>query len=362
MNRRWVFVLALLGIGACGGGDDEGGPPPPPPPPAAPSVSIGAPTTVTVAPMPAGGNAEASGISLDFNVAAPGNYQCTAHAVSGTEVRDGQMALLQGGAELTRDSDSGDGFDAMFTRELAPGAYTLRVWEWLGRDASITVSCVVAPAVPVNPTTIAVGVPVVVNVAAGEGPGSQVDLAFNVATPGTIQCDAVSPMDAQMAILQNGNVLQQDSDGGEGVNSRIARDFAPGAYVVRVWEWQHRATSITVTCAPPSVAANVATLTIGAPTTVPIAAGDGPVGQAHVGFTIAAPGPYTCDATSELDAQLVLLQNGAVLAEDSDSGPGTAARIARELQPGEYQLRLWEWLHRATSITVTCTPGMRAPE
>ncbi|MCA9609783.1 MAG: hypothetical protein KC619_29495 [Myxococcales bacterium] len=362
MRGRWVGVLALSALAACGGNDDDSGSSAPPPPPPPPRVSVGQPTTVTLAPTPSGGNAEASGIAIDFQVMAPGTYQCTAHGATGTEVRDAQMAILQGTNELARDSDSGDGYDAMIVQALTPGAYTVRVWEWQGRDASITVSCILAPAAPQNPTTIQIGAPVTVNVAAGQGPGGTVDLTLMVPTPGTIQCDATSTLDAQMSILQNGAVLQEDSDSGEGVNARIARALAPGAYVVRVWEWQHRPATITVTCAPPTVATNVAQLALGTPTTVTVAAGDGPVGQVHVGLTITQPGPYTCDATSEQDAQLVLLQNGAVLVEDSDSGAGVNARIGTDLQPGEYQLRVWEWLHRPTTVTVTCTAGLRPPE
>ncbi|MCB9598436.1 MAG: hypothetical protein H6719_37325 [Sandaracinaceae bacterium] len=361
MDRRLSWAIGLLLIGACGGGDDSNTPPPPPPPPAAPSVAIGVPATVTIAPMAAGGQADSMAVNLDFNVAAPGNYQCTAHGVQGTEVRDAQMKLFQNGAELAMDSDSGDGFDAMITRQLAPGAYSIRVWEWLGRDAQITVTCGLAPAVPVNPTVLTVGTPVNVNVAAAQGPAGQVDLNLVIAAPGNYQCDATSSMDAQMAILQNGATLQEDSDGGEGVNSRITRELAPGAYVVRVWEWQHREAQISVNCAPAvsaPVVADGGLLVLGTPAAVNVPAGEGPAGQVHLNLVIAAPGQYTCDATdTSHDAQMAIVQGGNVIVEDSDSGEGTNSRITQTLAPGAYQIRVWEWLHRATQITVTCRQG-----
>ncbi|MBX3272484.1 MAG: hypothetical protein KF729_19655 [Sandaracinaceae bacterium] len=360
MERRLAWVLGLLVIGACGGGDDSSGPPPPPPPPPAPRVAIGSPATVTIAPAAQGAEPASAAVSIDFSVTAPGNYQCTAHGVGGGEVRDAELALLMGTNELARDSDSGEGYDAMITRQLDPGAYTLRVWEWRGRDASITVTCVPAPAAPANPSALLLGTPVTVEVPAGEGPAGQVELALSIPAESNYQCDATSSLDAQMALLQNGAVLVEDSDSGEGVNSRIVRVLAPGAYVVRVWEWQHRAAQITVTCAPAApvqMAADGALLPLGTALTVPVPAAEPPRGHVHLNLVITAGGTYTCDATSSNDAQMAIVQAGNVLAEDSDSGEGTNARITRELAPGAYQIRVWEWLHRETQITVTCRPG-----
>ncbi len=358
-TRRSSWVLGLLLIGACGGGDDDSAPPPPPPPPVL-SLTVGTPLTVSVEPVPESVEAETGAAVINFNVAAPGNYRCTAHGTQGAQGRDAQMSIAFNGAELARDDDSGDGFDSMILRPLAAGMHTIRVWEWQRRDAQITVTCVVAPAAPANPTVLTAGAPATVTVQ--QGPQSRVELNFVVAAPANIQCDAVSTdRDAQLAIVQNGQILQEDSDSGAGFNARITRQLAPGAYVIRVWEWQGRPTQITVRCGPvvpATIVADNGVLTLGAPATVNIPAGDGPAGHIHLNLAITAPGPYTCDAISDgHDAQMAIIEAGNVLAQDSDSGEGTNARLTRDLTPGAYQIRLWEWLHRETQITVTCRAG-----
>lgn len=359
MDRRWTWALGLVLIGACGGGDDSGGGSAPPPPPAAPRLTLGSTTNVTVVANEA--SPEAPAVNLDFSVAAAGNYQCRAHA----DGLDAQMKILQGATEVAMDSDSGGNFDALITRELAPGAYTVRVWEWRGRAATIQVTCTQAPALPVNPTTLMAGTPATVNVVAGEGPGSTVELAFAVAAPGSYQCDATSSLDAQMAIVQNGSILHQDSDSGGSFNARITASLAPGAYVVRVWEWQHRATAITVNCAQGAAAAAVpdgSPIALGTPAAVNVPAGEPPVGQVHLNLVIASPGTYTCDTNGTNDPQLAIVQGGNVLQQDDDSGPGVNARVSRDLAPGAYQVRVWEWLNRGTQVTVSCRPGATPPE
>jgi len=306
-----------------------------------------------------GGNAESGAVRLQLAIAQPGFYQCDAHAEEGGAALDGQMALSLGGAELARDSDSGDGFDSRIARQLAPGTYEVRVWEWQNRASSIRVTCSVGAPPPAPVSALTLGAPSVVAIAAGQGAGSQPELPLTIAVAGNYRCDAsAAGRDAQMAIVQNGQVVQQDSDSGEGTDARIVRQLTPGLYHVRVWEWMHRDTSITVRCAPdlaPVPAAANGTLALGTPATVQVAAGEGPIGQVNLTLTVPA-GRYQCDAQSGLDAQLAIVQNGVVLQQDSDSGEGTDARITRDLAAGVYQVRVWEWLHRATPITVRCAP------
>ena len=83
---------------------------------------------------------------LDLTITSPGMYRCDAHAADAAGAAlDGQMAIIQNGAELVNDQDSGPENDAQITRELAPGAYRVRVWEWLHRAAIVTVTCGLAP-------------------------------------------------------------------------------------------------------------------------------------------------------------------------------------------------------------------------
>ncbi|MEZ4336003.1 MAG: hypothetical protein R3B82_05190 [Sandaracinaceae bacterium] len=354
----WLLPLAaLLVVPACGGGDDEAPAPPAPPPP--PSLTVGAPTTVRYMAPAQGANAESAAIHLPLTIPTTGWFQCDAHADEAGAALDAQMAIFSGGAELARDSDSGDGFDARIVRELPAGTYDVRVWEWRSRPSSIRTTCIVTTAPPPSAVALTLGMPAVANVVPGQGPGSQPELALTITTPGTYQCDASAPgRDAQLAIVQNGQILQQDSDSGEGVNARLTRELAPGVYQVRVWEWMHRDAAITVSCAPAAAPVLTGTLAMGAPSMVTVAAGEGPTGEANLALNIGASGNYRCYAHAEgADAQMSIVQNGVVLQTDSDSGEGTDAQIIRALTPGAYQVRVWEWLHRPATITVTCNPA-----
>lgn len=367
MTRRTLTlpVAFLLAVGCGFGSSDEEPAPAPPPPP--PTLTLGAPTQVTVAAVAEGVDAESAAPPIRFTVPQAGRYQCTAHAQNGATALDAQMRILSNGQQLARDSDSGEGYDARITTELAPGTYDIRVSEWRRRAGLISVTCILAPSAPPAPAAIALGVPVTFAVVAGQGPGTQPELALTITTPGNIQCDAhaqdgATARDAQLALVQNGVVLQQDSDSGEGTDARLTRTLAPGLYHVRVWEWMHRAAALTVRCAPasapaPTVAAGTP-LTLGTPAAVAVPAGEGPAGQVALPLTITAPGRYQCDAHSgEHDAQMAIDQNGVELQQDSDSGEGRDSRIVRDLTPGTYQVRVWEWLHRATTVTVRCAPA-----
>lgn len=357
-----VALISLALCAACGSSDSDDTPPAATPP----SLTIGGPPmTLQVAQVPEA-SAETGAQQLPLNIAQAGNYQCTAHAQQGAESLDAQMAFLQGPTELTRDSDSGEGVDAMVVRQLNPGTYTVKVWEWRGRAASINVSCAIAPpALPTQPLSI--GAPGNVTVPAGEGPHAQGTFTLNVAAPGSYRCLASAPgLDAQMQLLQNDVEIASDSDSGGNFDAQIVRDLTPGTYTIRVWEWQHRPAPITVRC-DPHVAVPVAPATplaLGTPANVVVAGIDGPGGQTELDLAITSPGSYRCHAhaaqgPTNLDAQMVILQNGAELAADSDSGGNNDAQITRELAPGAYRVRVWEWLHRPATITVTC--GLAPP-
>lgn len=197
------------------------------------------------------------------------------------------------------------------------------------------------------------------------GPPIPVHVAMMPTTPLTIaaageyQIDAMgAPMDVQLMLLQNGGILTQDSDSGEGVDARIVQFLAPGAYDVRVSEWRGRAASarLQVTLLPPMTP--VASIAPGAPPTiVACPAGDSARGaSAEVALTISAAGNYRIDAVSadgSVDPEMQLIQGGALLQSDSDSGEGTSAQIVRSLTPGAYTIRVRDWINRAANITVS---------
>jgi hypothetical protein len=83
--------------------------------------------------------------------------------------------------------------------------------------------------------------------------------------------------------------------------------------------------------------------------------------EPNLTLTIAAPTEVIFDATATgADAQLRLEQNGTYIAEDSDSGDGTNARLARFLTPGTYNVIVWEYQYNAmtASVSATTAPAM----
>ncbi len=184
-------------------------------------------------------------------------------------------------------------------------------------------------------------------------------LALTIAAPSEVQIDAAGgALDAQMALLQNDSAVTTDSDSGPGVDAQIVTFLAPGTYQVRVGEWRGRAMSAQVSARvlPPMTPA--AQITPGAPPAViNTPQGDSPrAASAEATLTIASAGNYRLDATSSGDAELMIIQNGAMVQQDSDTGEGTNAQITRQLTPGAYTLRVREYGNGAGAITVTVAP------
>lgn len=77
-------------------------------------------------------------------------------------------------------------------------------------------------------------------------------------------------------------------------------------------------------------------------------------------LTIATPQEVIIDAIasdSTRDAQLRLMHDGSYVADDSDSGEGTNARLAHFLAPGTYQVVVWDYQYRAMTATVQAVPA-----
>jgi hypothetical protein len=188
----------------------------------------------------------------------------------------------------------------------------------------------------------------------------QPTLTLDLPAPAEVQIDAMgAPMDAQLLLLDaRDSLITQDSDSGEGVDARIVTFLAAGTYRVRVVEWRGRAMSARVQAQvlPPLTPA--AQLAPGAPPAII----DTPQGDsarnasAEATLTIAVAGNYRLDATSSGDAELMIIQNAAIVAQDSDSGDGTNAQITRQLAAGTYTLRVRDFMNRASAITVTVAP------
>lgn len=194
--------------------------------------------------------------------------------------------------------------------------------------------------------------------------------SFNltVAAAAEYQIDATgSPMDPEMFMYQGDQLIEQNDDGASGLDSRIVRFLAAGTYSVRVVEHRARPFTAQVQAQQLQPLTPVGAVTPGQPVQVQFP--DFPLldrprnnrdAAKAVTFTVAAPGQFTCGAaaSNNRDAQMAVIQNGAILAEDDDSGDGNNASVTRQYTPGTYIIRVWDWIRRGDmTITVTCNPG-----
>lgn len=165
MTRHVLWLALVVAVGAAGCGSDSPEPPSPepateepstpdtpdveaPPEPAptetADGVSLVGPLTlgeaveVTVPPVPGPEGQREYRLAIDT----AHGVRCDAHAEHEGEGRDAQMALMRDDERIASNSDAGEGFDARIDFEAEPGTYGVRVWEWLHRDATLTVTCV----------------------------------------------------------------------------------------------------------------------------------------------------------------------------------------------------------------------------
>ena len=81
-------------------------------------------------------------------------------------------------------------------------------------------------------------------------------------------------------------------------------------------------------------------------------------------LTIPAPGQYTCTATPARQGgsqgrrvKMMLIQNGTMVEEVRPDFRTGVATLSRQLQGGQYVVRVWESIRRGANITVACNPG-----
>jgi hypothetical protein len=185
--------------------------------------------------------------------------------------------------------------------------------------------------------------------------------AFSADHPGEYQIDATGTPDVQLLVLQGDRVVAEDSDSGEGTNARVVAFLAPGSYEARVFEWRGRAlsgatqaTALDLLSPAGAIAPNGAAQTVSTP------AGEyRRAASAELTLDIATASNYRIDATTPSDAgrdaELLIHRDGVVVAEDSDSGDANNAQIVRQLEPGQYRVRVRDWVNRQAQISVTVT-------
>ena len=184
---------------------------------------------------------------------------------------------------------------------------------------------------------------------------------FTTTAPAEYQIDATGTPDVQLLVLSNGSLVAEDSDSGDGTNARVVAFLAPGTYEARVYEWRGRAltgaaqvTQLELLTPAGTIAPNGTAQTVSTP------AGEyRRAASAELTLGIARHGSYRIDATSESgagrDAALRIHRDGAVVAEDSDSGEENNAQITHQLAPGQYRIRVRDWVNREAQISVTVT-------
>ena len=301
--------------------------------------------------------------SVILEIEEAGEYQIDAQGTL-----DASMLLYRDEQLLGEDDDSGEGTNARLVLSLEPGTYTVVLREHRGRPMAVQLQARRLSPLP-TVGSVAPGQEVTVQVpSAGNARAASREIALTIAEADDYQLDATSPgdRDAELALVQDGHLIQQDSDSGDGYNARIRARLEPGTYALRVWDYGLRDSSITVSvdtlraiAARPQPALNaVGSLSVGQPVVVELPqASTALEGTRALTLNVTEAGVYQLDATSneDRDAELSLLQQNIELLRDSDSGEGVNARIERELAPGEYEVRVWEYQHRPAPITVTIT-------
>jgi hypothetical protein len=183
-------------------------------------------------------------------------------------------------------------------------------------------------------------------------------VAFTVETAGEYQIDAKDAEgDPELRLYKGDELVASDSDSGDEYNALLFVFLTPGEYAARVIDAQWRPITAKVTIAPAPALESAGTLTPGNALDVTTAANDiARNATKEVTLTIADKGNYRIDATtsSDFDAEMQLIRDNAVVAENSDGGDeGTKnARIEQELEPGTYTIRVRDWQNREATINI----------
>jgi hypothetical protein len=184
-------------------------------------------------------------------------------------------------------------------------------------------------------------------------------LRLVVDAPGEIQIDATAVgADAQLALVRDGVVVAEDSDGGEGVNARIVTFVTPGTYDVALWEWRGGALEASVTARVLAPLPSGGVLSLGAePLAVDVPAGDSTRNaSAEVSLEIATAGTYVIEAkgpTSGCDPQMLVVRDAVEIGRATDGEAESDARWRGTLEPGSYHVRVHDWINRACSVRIS---------
>ena len=309
---------------------------------------------------------------------------------------DGWLALREGadveGRALIEDDDGGQGSNSRIATELSAGTYTIEATSFApGVTGAFTLTvtaagtgggCAVDDLGALGGTVTRVG-----DLGGDcESPNYPGRLAryysFTLGQAGPVEIDLFSTaFDTFLALREGtdaaGGLVVSDDDGGEGTNSRIARELAAGTYTIEATSYATGVTgafTLTVTgagdggggCALDDLGALSGTATrvgnLGDDCESPNYAGRL---ARYYSFTLGQAGPVEIDLVSSVfDAFLTLREGtdaaGPLVVSDDDGGLGTNSRIETELSAGTYTIEATSYgtgVTGAFTLTVTGAGG-----
>jgi hypothetical protein len=191
---------------------------------------------------------------FQLEVQQPGTYQLDLVSYEPNSY-DPQLALFIDGREIARDDNGGDWRNARISRLLRPGTYLVRVTSSSAVSGRVPFALTVnLTAGPMPPGTHPPRGPQVVNPVYPGAPAQgvfqtnlptdprgrpYVDYTLTIQQPGRYQIDLRSSnttvLDPFLILMdQNGAMLEENDDGGQGFNAQLTRNLAPGYYTIRV--------------------------------------------------------------------------------------------------------------------------------
>jgi hypothetical protein len=169
-----------------------------------------------------------------------------------------------------------------------------------------------------------------------------------------------------LADWNTGNIIEEDDDDGDGLNSRIIRTLDPGTYLIRTTTYWGGATgsyTLDVRRTPCSQSTPVA---LGETANGTLSNASCNIGGYYEDLwilTLGAGADVQIDQTSgAFDTYLIIADNsGSVLETDDDGGGGTNSRIVRTLAAGTYYIRAGTYARGATGAYQLAVQAVSLP-
>ena len=317
------------------------------PTPSAPTPSAPVPIILPPAPSSAGalspGSRQTSSLSSggreSYRLSVPREMTVviSADKTEGSQVDPKVTLVNDAGAEIGSDDDSGEGTNALLTRRVPPGNYTLVVSAYGSTSGSYLLS--IGEVAAQAAQSIQVG-----DARSGSLGSSREESLYTLYVPAAqfvaiaVDKSSGSSLDPTLAVRSDsGAEIARDDDSGEGTNSLLYRVLRHGTYQLAVTAYGSTSGSYTVSVTP---ATNLGSLDVGARR-------NGSIRSTHQVDLYALPVPQSSDMTirmekvgsSSIDSKLFLFtEDGQDVASDDDGGGNLNAQISQTIPAGRYLL------------------------